>query len=400
MSHNQVYLDYASGTPTDPSVLHVMEMFSSDEYGNPSSLHRRGRKSARALIEAREKVAEFLHAKPSEIIFTASGTESNHLALLGVARAHKEHGKHILVSSIEHKAVLGACEILQQEGFEVEYIPVTEKGVVAVESVRSLIREDTILVSVMYVNNEIGTIQPIQELGEVIVSYRTKNVCTFPLFHTDACQATAYCNMDVTKLHVDLMTISGTKVYGPKGVAVLFKKEEVTLSPLLLGGGQEGGLRSGTENLPAICGLAQALLHTKSCKEEELKRLTILRDSMIRALTTSIEGIVITGGDVPRAPHILHVIIPYVEGESLLLMLDERGFEVATGSACSSHSLSPSHVLLALGQDPESIHGSIRISFGRATTQRECEDFVFALFETVTYLRNISSLTTTYAKAI
>jgi cysteine desulfurase len=402
------YFDHAAATPIAPEVLEGMMPFFDASYSNPSSLHTSGRKANEVLSSALHRVASLLHAEDEEIIFTGSGTESDVLAIIGTARAHKQYGNHILVSFIEHKAVLEAVEYLKKEGFIVEYIPVSPQGLISVEDCLSRITDQTILVSVMYANNEIGTIQPIKELARAIQQLKEKrktdpaistrhslHATHLPLIHTDACQAAGYLSLDITELGVDLMSLNGSKIYGPKGVGVLFKRKGIMLEPVICGGGQEHGFRSGTENLPAIVGMSLALDRVEKKKEEEGKRLCVLRDRCIANLFDVIPGIVLNGHAKERLPNTIHISIPYVEGESVVLMLDHEGIEVATGSACSSHSLSPSHVLLAIGQDPTLLHGSIRITLGESTTEEACKRLVRTLTSVVERLRSLSPLTIT-----
>lgn len=401
------YFDHAAATPIAPEVLEGMMPFFDASYSNPSSLHTSGRKANEALSSARHRVASLLHAEGEEIIFTGSGTESDVLAIIGTARAYKHYGNHILVSSIEHKAVLEAVEYLKNEGFIVDYIPVSPQGLISVEDCLSRITDQTILVSVMYANNEIGTIQPIKELARAIQQLKEKrktdtaistryslHATHLPLIHTDACQAAGYLSLDVIELGVDLMSLNGSKIYGPKGVGVLFKRKGIMLEPVICGGGQEYGFRSGTENLSAIVGMSLALDRVEK-KKEEGKRLRVLRDRCIVELIDAIPGIVLNGHPTKRLPNNINISIPHVEGESMVLMLDHEGIEVATGSACSSHSLSPSHVLLAIGQDPTLLHGSIRITLGESTTEEACKRLVRKLASVVERLRSLSPLTIT-----
>lgn len=407
------YFDHAAATPIAPEVLEGMMPFFDASYSNPSSLHTSGRKANEALSSARHRVASLLHAEGEEIIFTGSGTESDVLAIIGTARAYKHYGNHILVSSIEHKAVLEAVEYLKNEGFIVEYIPVSPQGLISVEDCLSRITDQTILVSVMYANNEIGTIQPIKELARAIQQLKEKKsskdsrsesltatgymlpATSCPILHTDACQAAGYLSLDIIELGVDLMSLNGSKIYGPKGVGILFKRKGIMLEPVICGGGQEYGFRSGTENLPAIVGMSLALDRVEKKKKEEGKRLRVLRDRCIAELLDAIPGIVLNGHAKERLPNTIHISIPHVEGESMVLMLDHEGIEVATGSACSSHSLSPSHVLLAIGQDPTLLHGSIRITLGESTTEEACKRVVRTLASVVGRLRSLSPLTIT-----
>lgn len=390
-SDRAIYLDHASSTAIDPEVLRKMLPYFSSEYSNPSSMHKSGRKAGQALRKARADVAGILNAAPSEIIFTGSGTESDNMALIGAARAYRSQGNHIVISSIEHKAVLEAAKLLEKEGFYVSIVPVDEKGKVDVKECMKLVRETTIIVSIMLANNEIGTIEPIKEIACAIKEFRKNR--PFPLLHTDACQAAGSLSLDVKELGIDLMTLNGAKIYGPKGIGILYKKTVVMIAPLIVGGEQEMNLRAGTENLPLIVGFAEALKKVEAKRKGESERLSKLRDYFIAQLLEKIPGAILNGHPTERLPNNVHISIPYVEGESMLLMLDTYGIEASTGSACSALDLKPSHVLLAIGQSSEFAHGSIRFSLGRTTTQREI-DLVMEVFpRIVEELRKISALT-------
>lgn len=392
-----IYLDHAATTPIDGEVLSRMRPYWEGEYCNPSSMHASGRRAARVIAQARDTVAACIHASPDEIIFTGSGTESDNLAVIGTARAYASFGRHIIISAIEHKAVLEAAYALQKEGFEVSIAPVDAYGMIDIPTIVSLVRDDTVLISVMLANNEIGTIQPIAEL--VLSLHERRQMSGLPVLHTDACQAAGHLRLDVRELGVDLMTLNGSKVYGPKGIGLLYKKREVKISPLLIGGGQEKGLRAGTESVPMIAGLAAALLKAEHMREHEERRLLDLRNYFIVNLRLRIPDIIVNGHPASVLPHIVHVAVPSIEGESMLLMLDEKGVEVATGSACSAHDLRPSHVLVAIGQNEDLIHGSVRFSLGRGTT-RENLDYVLSIFPPIVQkLKEASALTTIhYAK--
>jgi cysteine desulfurase len=385
------YFDNASTTPIAKDVLTAMLPYFGKDYGNPSSLHSLGRKSATVIYNAKQKIANILNATSSEIIFTGSGTESICLALVGIARANRSHGNHILVSSIEHKAVLESVYMLNKEGFVVEYIPVSKDGLISVDEIESRITPKTIMISVMYANNEIGTILSISEIGKMIHKVRGSSI--FPIFHTDACQAAGYLSLNVQELLVDCMSINSSKIYGPKGVGLLYKNKNVFIEPLIVGGGQEYGVRSGTENIPGIVGFSEALIRVQDRKDQENERLTKLRDSCIYRIKNEIKDVTINGHEKKRLPNNIHCSFSYIEGESLLLLLDEQGICVSTGSACSSHDLKPSHVLVAIKQDPALLHGSIRITFGEETTQEMCDVLVDMLKKNVSYLRSISPST-------
>ncbi len=384
-------MDYASTTPLDRTVLAKMLPYFGPEYGNPSSLHQSGRK-ARAVIEKmRRVVAEVLRSLPEEIIFTGSGTESNNLAILGVARKNRQFGNHIIISAIEHKSILESAELLLNEGLEVSVLPVDKYGLINVEECLNLIKKETILISVMYANNEIGTIEPIKKLADSLKKRR--GLKSFPLLHTDACQAAGFLTLDVSWLDVDLMTLNGSKIYGPKGVGILYKKKNVSISPIIVGGNQENKMRAGTESVPLIVGFGEALCKADFLQKIESRRLTLLRDYFLQNLFAKIPNAVLNGHGENRLPNNINVSIPNIEGESILLMLDQLGIEVSTGSACSSNDLKPSHVLLAIGQSPELAHGSIRFSLGRCTT-KENLDYVLEVFpKIVRRLNSMSALT-------
>lgn len=386
------YLDHAAGTMLDPRVLAYMSTYYGDEYRNPSSMHAGGRKARKAIEEARETIAQLINAENDEIIFTGSGTESNNLAIIGAARGAKAKGNHIIVSSVEHKAVLEAAKSLTKEGFEVTLLPVDRYGMVDPDILVSHLREETILVSVIYANNELGTVAPIPELvARVARAYSSRSR---PLFHTDACQTLSFLSADVQTLGIDLMTFNSAKLCGPAGVAALYKRRGVRLVPLLYGGEQEQLLRPGTEALPLIKGFAHAVTLTETLRDKERNRLTKLRDYFTQELEKRIPGLIVNGHPTHVAPHIVHTTILGIEGEAILLMLDQHGISVSTGSACSAFDLRPSHVLSAIGQDSSLIHGSIRFSFGRDTSKEKL-DYVLEVFPAVvSRLRSISSVNT------
>ena len=392
-SDKTVYLDYAAATPIDPEVLQTMLPYWDKRYGNASSMHESGRRAKGAIDGARTAVAEVLHCEPQEIIFTGSGTESDNAAILGAARAARARGNHIIISAIEHKAVLESAEQLKKEGFEVSILPVNARGTIDVDACLKLVTGKTVLVSVMYANNEIGTIEPIQKLFDALRALRAGS--PFPLLHTDACQAAGFLTLNVAQLGVDLMTLNGSKIYGPRGVGVLYKKKGVQLVPLIVGGEQEQHLRAGTESVPLIVGFASALAKAERLRAQESARLTALRDFFIDRLLIKIPHAMLNGHPTERLPNNIHVSIPYIEGESILLMLDKHRIEASTGSACSAYDLQPSHVLLALGQNAELAHGSIRFTLGRNTTKEELE-YVLSIFPgIVERLTRLSALTAT-----
>ncbi|MEX2013911.1 MAG: cysteine desulfurase family protein [Parcubacteria group bacterium] len=392
-----IYLDYAATTPIDHEVLSHMRPYWEMEYGNPSSMHASGRRAARAVRGARDALAACINASPDEITFTGSGTESDNLAIIGVARAYSSVGKHVIISAIEHKAVLEAAHSLEIEGFEVSIAPVDACGMIDVQSLLTMVRDDTTLVSIMLANNEIGTIQPISKLAHALKERREKT--GLPILHTDACQAAGHLRLDVEEMGIDLMTLNGSKVYGPKGIGLLYKRSNVKISPIITGGGQERGLRAGTESVPLIVGLAFAFLKAGDMREHELERLRDLRHYFISNLRLNIPDIIVNGHSSSVLSHIVHVTVPGIEGESMVLMLDEKGVETATGSACSANDLRPSHVLVAIGQNSDLIHGSVRFSLGRGTTREEL-DYVLSVFPPIVErLKEASALTTVhYAK--
>ncbi len=375
----KIYLDYAATTPIDKDVKKEMLPFLTEKFGNPSSLHDFGQEALLAIDDAREKVADFLNAESREVVFTSSATEANNLAILGTL----EKGDHAITSSFEHKAVL---EPFKKRGNDVDYIPVYKNGIVKTEDAFKKIKENTKLISIMYVNSEVGTIQPIKEIGEGIKKLN-KNRKNKIVFHTDASQAANYLSCDVNELNVDLLTLSGHKIYGPKGAGVLFVREGIKLSPIFYGASQERGLSSGTENVPAIVGLGSAILNIKKNDIKETRRL---RDKLIDSVLNNIVGAKLNGDREKRIPNNVNISFNGVEGESLMIALNREGVAVSTGSACASHSLSPSYVLLALGLSHEEAHSSLRITLGRMTTEKEIDYFLEKLPTIVYKLRKIS----------
>jgi cysteine desulfurase len=392
VEYADIFLDYAAGSPLNPEVLGAMQPYFSGLYRNPSSMHAGGRRAKKAMADAREEVARAIGAQTGEVIFTGSGTESDNLAIIGAARALKARGNHILVSSVEHKAVLEAAKSLSKEGFEVSSLPADRYGMIAPETVRAHLRDETILVSVIYANNELGTIAPIQEISAVLA--KACEGRNRPIFHTDACQALSYLDVDVKILGVDLMTFNSAKLGGPTGIAALYVQEDVRLSPLIHGGEQERLIRPGTEALPLIRGFARAVTLACERRDSERNRLSMLRAYFIERLMERVPGVLINGHPSEVLSNIIHITVPGIEGEAMLLMLDEHGVAVSTGSACSAFDLRPSHVLAAIGQDSDLIHGSIRFSFGPDTTKEKLEQVLHVFPEIVSRLRSISSVTT------
>ncbi len=389
-----IYLDHAATTYVDPRVEKAMQPFFGKIFGNPSSLYELGRVANGELNNARRKVAEILHALPDNIIFTGGGTESDNLAIFGVARAHSKQGKHIITTKIEHHAVLHSLEQLAKEGFEITYLDVDSQGFVSPKKVLAAIRPDTILVTIMYANNEIGTVEPIADIGREILKWRKAKNTVYPFFHTDACQGAGALELDVEKLHVDLMTINGSKIYGPKGVGVLYKRRGVNIQPIIFGGGQEMKMRSGTENLAGIIGLAKALELSQENRQDENMRLVDLRNYFSEQISKKIDKVKINGAalgnESVRLPNNLNVTFLDVEGEALLLYLDAYGIMCSTGSACTSTSLEPSHVITALGLPYEYAHGSLRFTLGHCNTKKDIDYVMKYLPAIVAQLREIS----------
>ena len=388
-----VYLDHAGTTPLDSKVLEAMVPYFTQRFGNPSSLHSVGQEARYALDEARERVAGVLNCRPREIVFTAGGTESDNAAIHGVATALHETGNHIVTSSVEHHAVLHACQYLESQGFEVTYLSVDADGMVQPEAVYNAINERTTLVSIMYGNNEIGTINPISEIAKS-VKKRAEELSRTIVFHTDAVQAAGYLSLDVAELGVDLLSLSGHKFHGPKGTGVLYMKRGSPYLPLIHGGGQERERRSGTENIPGIIGLSVALEAADTVREETSQRCAALRDRIIDSVLQQIPGSRLNGHATQRLPNNANFSFTGVEGEPILLGLDMAGIAASSGSACSSGSLEPSHVLLALGQSAEIARGSLRLTLGRDNTEDEVEYLLGVLVDLVQRLRQLPSLTT------
>ena len=388
-----VYLDHAGTTPLDSKVLEAMVPYFTQHFGNPSSLHSVGQEARYALDEARERVAGVLNCRPREIVFTAGGTESDNAAIHGVATALHETGNHIVTSSVEHHAVLHACQYLESQGFEVTYLSVDADGMVQPEAVYNAINERTTLVTIMYGNNEIGTINPISEIAKS-VKKRAEELSRTIVFHTDAVQAAGYLSLDVAELGVDLLSLSGHKFHGPKGTGVLYMKRGSPYLPLIHGGGQERDRRSGTENIPGIIGLSLALEAADTVRKETSQRCAALRDRIIDSVLQQIPGSRLNGHATQRLPNNANFSFTGVEGEPILLGLDMAGIAASSGSACSSGSLEPSHVLLALGQSAEIARGSLRLTLGRDNTEDEVEYLLGVLVDLVQRLRQLPSLTT------
>ncbi len=379
----QVYMDHSATTAVDPAVREAMLPYFSERFGNPSSLYSIGRQARRAIEEARQKVADLIGAKKEEIIFTGSGTESDNLAIKGIAYKNRKKGDHIITSSIEHHAVLHTCKYLEAQGFKVTYLPVSKEGIVNPADVEKAITPQTILITIMHANNEIGTIQPIEEIGKIA---REKNIP----YHTDAVQTAGKIPVNVDALGVSLLSMSAHKMYGPKGVGALYIRKGTFIEPQLHGGGHERNLRSSTENVPGIIGFGKACELAKERMPDEMK-IAALRDSLIRGIL-EIKDSYLNGHPTKRLPNNANFRFSYIEGESMILNLDMKGVSASTGSACSSTSLEPSHVLLAIGLKPEEAHGSLRLTMGRGNTQEDVDYVVSVLPEIVNKLRMISPL--------
>jgi len=378
-----IYLDSNATTLVDERVLKKMMPYFKDIYGNPSSVYRFAQEAKQAVEEARENVAELLNAQANEIIFTAGGTESDNTAIKGVAFEKKAQGRHIIISKIEHHAVLHTCGFLEGQGFEITYLGVNKYGTINLKELEENIRKDTILVSIMHTNNEVGTIQPIKEIADICNKKRV-------YFHSDAVQAVGRVNVDVKALGMDLLSLSGHKFYGPKGVGALYVRKGVKFVPLLHGGGHERGRRSGTENVAGIVGLGEAARLAKFEIKDEEKRIKLLRDKLEQGILKSIPEVEVNGDPKNRIFNTLNVCLKYIEGESILINLDFEGICASSGSACTSGSLEPSHVLLAMGIPHEMAHSSLRMSLGRYTTEKEIDKVLAVLPPIVEKLRKIS----------
>lgn len=395
MQKQIIYFDHAATTYVKPEVFEAMKPYFTQEYGNPSSIYSIGRSNKRALENARISVAKAIGAaEPTEIYFTGSGSESDNWAIKGAALSLQKKGKHIITSSIEHPAVLETCEYLQKkQGYEISHIKVDNEGLISPDDVEKAIRPDTVLVTIMMANNEIGTIQPIKEISQVCKKHGV-------LFHTDAVQAAGNIPIDVKDLGVDLLSVSGHKFYAPKGTGMLYIRKGVRIEPLIHGGHQERNRRAGTENIPGIVGFAKGLELANDNMEAHYEKLKNLRDRALKGITKRIPHIKVNGSMESRLPGNLNVSFRFVEGESVLLMLDMKGIKASSGSACTSGSLDPSHVLLAIGLPHEIAHGSLRITFGEVNTEQEVDYLVDTLDEIITKLRDMSPLYEDFVKGV
>jgi cysteine desulfurase len=383
LTMRKVYLDNNATTPLDPEVFEVMRNAYLEDFGNPSSIHAYGQKARAALENARRDVAALIGAEAREIVFTSGGTEADNTAVRGVAYALRSRGDHIITSSIEHPAILRTCEQLEKEGFRVSYLPVGRDGLLDPDEVKKHIEAKTILISIMHVNNETGSVQPIESIASLAKEMDV-------LFHTDAVQSVGKLEVDVKKLNVDLLSLSSHKFHGPKGVGALYLRRGVLLAPLLLGGSHERSRRAGTENVPGALGLAAACGLARKHLADFGSRVCGLRDRLEQEVLRSIPQTTVNGSVERRAPHVSNLSFRHLEGEALLIALDFQGVAVSTGAACSSGSLQPSHVLKAMGQAPDLIHGSVRFSFSRATSAEDLDYVLDVLKSTVTRMREMS----------
>ena len=382
----KVYLDNAATTKVRDEVVEAMLPYFTEYFGNPSSLHLFAREAGKGLDTARAQVAKALNAKPEEIIFTGGGSESDNMVLRGIPEAYKKKGKHVITSAVEHHAVLHTLEAMEKEGrVEVTYLPVDEYGMVTAEQVEKAIRPDTVLVSIMFANNEVGTIMPIEQIGETCKKHGV-------LFHTDAVQAVGHVPVDVEKMHIDLLSLSGHKFHGPKGVGALYVRKGVRIPALILGGAQERRKRAGTENVPGIVGMGKAIELATAELEDDAAKMKVLRDRLIFGIPARIPDVKLNGHPTERLPNNVNFSIRFIEGESILLMLDLNGIAASSGSACTSGSLDPSHVLLAMGLPHEVAHGSLRLTLSEFTTPEEIDYVLDTLPPIVEKLRAMSPL--------
>lgn len=382
---NNVYFDNSATTKTDERVIEAMMPYITENYGNPSSIYKIGRENRKAVEEAREQVAKALNCESNEIYFTNGGSESDNTAIRGIAYAYKNKGNHIITSKIEHPAVLETCKQLEKEGFEVSYIGVDENGIIKLDELKNAIKPTTTLISIMFANNEIGTIEPIEEIGKIA---KENNI----FFHTDAVQAVGNVEIDVKQLNIDALSMSGHKFYGPKGIGALYVKKGIKFEKLINGGHQERNKRAGTENVAGIVGLGKAIELAYQELDEHNKKIKELRDYYVEQVKAKIPYIRINGDETKRLPGNSNISFRFIEGEGLLLNLDLKGICASSGSACTSGSLDPSHVLLAIGLPHEIAHGSLRISIGKYNTKEEVDYLVENLVEIIGRLREMSPL--------
>jgi cysteine desulfurase len=379
----RIYLDSNATTPIRPQVLAAMTRVFTEDFGNPSSIHWFGQQAKSIVDEARVQVARLINAEPSEVIFLSGGTEADNFAIRGIAESQKAKGRHIITSKIEHHAVLHTCKDLEKQGYDVTWLPVSRDGLIDPEEVRRAIRPDTILISIMHANNEIGTIQPVEVIGAIAEEADV-------YFHSDGVQSTGKIPVDVKKLKVDLYSISAHKIHGPKGVGALFIKKGSVIKPLLTGGGHERNRRSGTENVAGIAGFGEAAKLAREGLAADMVRMQSLRDRLESGFREKIELIHVNGAGAPRLPNTSNIMVDYAEGEGLVISLDLKGVAVSTGSACSSGSLEPSHVLTAIGKTPDEAHGSLRFSLSAMNTEEEVDYILEVLPGIVERLRELS----------
>lgn len=387
----ECYFDNAATTQTRPEVVEAMMKYYSESYGNPSSVYKFAQQNKNAVEKGREQVAKAINAETNEIYFTAGGSEADNWAIKGIAESYGSKGKHIITTAIEHHAVLHTCEYLESKGYEVTYLPVDEYGMVSVEDLKNAIREDTILISIMFANNEIGTIEPIAEIGRIAKEHNI-------VFHTDAVQAVGHVPIDVKAMNIDLLSMSGHKFYGPKGIGALFIKKGIKINPYIHGGAQERRRRAGTENVPGIVGMGLAAELATAELDSEMTRLSALRDKLIKGILEVVPYSRLNGHPTKRLPGNANISFEFVEGESILLLLDYKGICASSGSACTSGSLDPSHVLLAIGLPHEKAHGSVRMTMGHFTTEEQVDYLIKELPPIIERLRQMSPLYEEFVK--
>lgn len=388
---NRIYLDHAATTPVKPEVLDAMMPYFTQSFGNPSSIYQVAQINKKAIDDARETIAKHLGANTNEIFFTSGGTEADNWAIKGIVEANKNKGNHIITTKIEHHAVLHTCEYLEKQGFEVTYLDVNEEGVIDLEVLKAAIKDTTILISIMYANNEVGTIMPIKEIGAIA---KERGIA----FHTDAVQAIGQVRIDVKEQNIDALSLSGHKIYGPKGIGVLYIRRGLRITNLIHGGAQERGRRAGTENVPAIVGIAKAMELAYTDFEAKNERIKGLRDKLMNGILETIPYSKLNGSITNRLVNNVNIGFEFVEGESLLLLLDMNGVAASSGSACTSGSLDPSHVLLALGLPHEKAHGSLRLTLGEGTTEQEVDYVLEKLPAIVQRMRDMSPLYEEFTK--
>ena len=377
----EIYFDHSATTPVHPDVAEEMFRYVTGIFGNPSSIHSFGREARKAVEASRNKVAQSIGANPEEVVFTSGGTESDHMAIRGVAYANRKKGNHIITSAVEHHAVLDTCKALEKEGFELTVLPVDGYGMVSPQDVAKAIKDNTTLITVMHANNEVGTIQPISEIGEIA---RERGV----LFHTDAVQSMGKIPVNVIDLKVDLLSLSGHKIYAPKGVGALYIRRGISWRPYSFGGGQERKHRPGTENVPGIAALGKAAELAAKDLVEENARLTILRDKLIKGILEKVDHVQLAGHPSMRLPNNVNFIFEYIDGGAMLLNLDMQGVAASSGSACTSGSVSASHVLLAMGIPHQIAHGSLRLTLGRSNTEKDVDEFINIMPQIIERLRS------------